>query len=542
MLKLLLKTRLLALIDQFSGQKNGKKALSAGRIVLVAGLALLLLCMIGLILGLILTPLYSSFTEAGIGWLFYAGTGALSFVVSFMVTMFYAQGAIFEAKDNEMLLAMPIPAAAILTSRIGALYFLNLIFTAAIMGTAGIVSVIADGTSVGNVIIFLVCVLLLALISTTLSALLGWAVSLATRRMRRKSLFSLIFSLVFLGAIMFVGYSDLQNNIKVIMENQGGIADFFRGPLYPFQAMGSAIMDHDPVMLLIFAACCIVPFGLVFLALSASFVKIVTTKVGARKVRYEAKAIKSSSVVWAMARKDLTRLGNSSSYMLNACMGLLFSLIISAGTLFSGRAVVDFVLEKFAHLEGTGTDIIPFVIAVLLSVAAGYCYISGPSVSVESKSLWILKSIPVKAGEILKGKLLCHLIPAVPVSLLSSLMIVLALPMSAAEILAVFLMPLLAHLFCALIGLISNLYLGRTDFPSEAKAIKSNSATLIPFLVTTVVSLAPSILYFTVLSRQGVPFSTPVFAAIAFFFVVDAAMYCFLNSQAAQRRWDKVGQ
>ena len=285
--------------------------------------------------------------------------------------------------------------------------------------------------------------------------------------------------------------------------------------------MGSAIADQDLVALLIFAACCAVPFALIFLALNASFIKIVTTKVGAKKIKYEARAAKASSVVWAMAKKDLTRLGNSSSYMLNACLGLLLSLIISIGTLAAGRSVMDFVLEKFAKLEGTGTDIMPFIAAVLLSVTAGYCYITGPSISVESKNLWILKSVPVKAGEVLKSKLFTHLVIAIPVSLVSSLMIVLAMPMSGVEILTVFLMPLLAHVFCAHVGLIANLYLGRTDFPSEAKAIKSNSAAIIPMLATIALSVAPSVLYFSRLSEQGIPFSTPILAEMGLLLVLD---------------------
>ena len=43
MLKLLLKTRILALADQFSGQSQGKQALNVRRIAVLAGAALLLL-------------------------------------------------------------------------------------------------------------------------------------------------------------------------------------------------------------------------------------------------------------------------------------------------------------------------------------------------------------------------------------------------------------------------------------------------------------------------------------------------------------------
>ena len=542
MLKILLKTRILALLDRFSGSKNGKKAISAGKIAGLLACGLVLAGLIGWVLSLICRPICAGFSQNGVLWLYYALAGGVAFLISFLMTMFYAQGAIFEAKDNEMLLSMPIPPRDILASRIGALYILNLIITAIVVGTAGIVHATLFGASFIGVVIVILCILLLALIATTLSCLLGWLVSLATRRMRRKALFSVILSLVFLAAFYFIAWGDIQGTLNSMMANSAGIADIFRGPLYPFFAMGKAIADHDVVMLLIFAAICIVPFALVFIALSVSFVRIVTTKVGAKRLEYKAKTVKQSSVIWALAKKDLSRLGNSSTYMLNGCLGLLFSLILGVGTLVAGNVIIDFLLERFANLSNTNTEIAPYLVAVLLSFFAGYCYITAASISVESKNLWILKSIPVTANEVLKSKLLSHLVPAIPVSLVSSLLIVIAMPMNGLEILAVFLMPVAAHIFCALVGLIINLYFGRTDYPSEAKAVKGGASSLVPVLLTFAFSITPSILYFTVLGKQGIPISTPILAMTGLFLVLDLAMFLFLGSKAAQKRWDCVGQ
>ena len=542
MLKILLKTRMLALLDRFSGSKDGKKAISAGR---VAGLLLCGLVLAGLagwVLSLVFRPICEGFSHNGVLWLYYALAGGVAFLLSFLMTMFYAQGSIFEAKDNEMLLSMPIPPRAILVSRIGTLYLLNLIITAIVVGTAGIVHAIMFGTSFIGVVIVILCILLLAMIATTLSCLLGWLVSLATRRMRRKALFSVVLSLVFLAAFYFVMWGDIQGTLNSMMANSAGIADIFRGPLYPFYAMGRAIADHDFVMLLIFAAVCIVPFALVFIALTASFVRIVTTKVGAKRLEYKAKAVKQTSVIWALAKKDLIRLGNSSTYMLNAGLGLLFSLILSVGTLFAGNAIIDFLLERFANLSNTNTEIAPYLVAVLLSFFGGYCSIASAAISVENKNLWILKSTPVTANEVLKSKLLSHLVPAVLVSLVSSLLIVIAMPMNGLEILAVFLMPLAAHLFCAHVGLIINLYFGRTDFPDDAKAVKGSVTSLIPSLLTFGLAVLPSILYFTVLGKQGIPISTPILAMTGLLLVLDLAMFLFLGSKAAQKRWECVGQ
>ena len=55
MLKILLKTRILALLDRFSGSKNGKKAISAGKIAGLLACGLMLAGLIGWVLSLMLS-------------------------------------------------------------------------------------------------------------------------------------------------------------------------------------------------------------------------------------------------------------------------------------------------------------------------------------------------------------------------------------------------------------------------------------------------------------------------------------------------------
>ena len=540
MLRLLLKTRILALMDQLSGGKKNKKAATAGKLALVAVGGLTVLGLICALLSMMLSPLYDSLAKAGLEWLFFALMGALACMISFMFTMFYAQGAIFEAKDNEMLLSMPIPPSAILGSRMWTLYFLNLLISVALMGATGVIRLTAGSVGALNVVIFVLCIPLLAFISTALACLFGWLVSLVTRRMRRKALFSLLLSLCFLGLYFYFMYG-ISDHIQTIIANSGNIAEAFKTALYPFYALGTAIAEANLVRLLLFAACCLVPFLLVYFILSKTFIKIVTTKVGARKLKYEAHALKESSPVWALAKKDLTHFFNSSTYMLNAGLGLVFALVLAIVTLVSGNALINELLKLYARMEDGGTAT-PYIVAVILSLLAGLAAISGPSISVEGKNFWILQSLPVQTSQILRGKLLFHLVLALPVSLVCSILLIPALKMDIPQTAIVIGMPLLAHIFCALTGLITNVYNAKLDYPSEAKAIKSTSASLIPMLATAALSLAPSIIYFAALKEKNIPFSTPMFIGIAVFAALDIAMYIFLLSPVVEKRFHQIGR
>ena len=103
-------------------------------------------------------------------------------------------------------------------------------------------------------------------------------------------------------------------------------------------------------------------------------------------------------------------------------------------------------------------------------------------------------------------------------------------------------MPLLAHVFCALIGVIANLYLGKLNFLSIAKAVKSNSTALIPMLSTAIVTFLPTVLYFAFLGDMGIPFTTMTLISLGLLVCLNIGMFVFLHSAAVQKRWDTIGQ
>ncbi len=100
----------------------------------------------------------------------------------------------------------------------------------------------------------------------------------------------------------------------------------------------------------------------------------------------------------------------------------------------------------------------------------------------------------------------------------------------------------LTNLFCALIGLLANLFVGRLDYPSEARAVKSTSTALISMLSTAVLAIGPAVLYFNVFRKQGVTFATALVVTAAFLLVLDLVLYFLMNSSLVQKRWDQIGK
>ena len=531
MLKILLKSRLLALADQFAGQSKGKKAAQLGTWIALAVLGVLLLVCGGIGLNALFGGFCAALAAQGQTWAFFAAAGGLAFILALVLTFFYAQGVIFEAKDNELLLSMPIRPSAILASRIASVYFLNALPSLLLLGAAGYtVSVRTGSLSALNVILLILCALLLPLLSTTLSCLLAWVVSIVTRHSRKKSLVQVLLSLA--ASLLF--YLTIQNVnkelFKTLEESAGNIALAFRHTVYPLYAMGEAVAGCSLKYLLIFAACCAVPFAAVYFLLSKSFIRIVTARDASRRVKYEA----------ALAKKDLSRFFSSPPYMLNAGLGLLYSLGMAVVSVVSGNDLIKGVLEQGAEIANPGAYT-TLISAYIMSFLAATTTLSGCSVSVEGKNLWILKSMPLRAKEILTAKFLFHLTLAVPVSLACSVLYLFSTPRATAPgVVLMFLMPLAFNGFNALFGLIMNLYRGKMDYPSIARASKSSASSLIPMLSTILLVGGSAVLYFIAISGQ---MDVSVYGLIvtAVIFAADTALYCFLGSPAAQKRWDTLG-
>ena len=542
MLKILLKNRLLALADQLTGQSKGKKAAKLGTyaVLIVLGILILIGCCAGV------NALFGNtcvrLAERGEVWAVYGFAGAAGFLLALFLTLFYAQGVIFEAKDNELLLSMPISPSAILASRVGSVYFLNSLFTLVMLCAAGYtVSAQTGGIGVLNWILVIVCALLLPLLSTTISCLLAWLVSYITRRTGRKVLVQTILSLVAIAALFLVTMGVNRNFFSTFAESAGDIAQAFRRSLYPLYAMGLAIAETNWGMLAIFAAICIVPFAIVYYVLSRSFIRIVTARNAAKKQKYEATALKGSSVVWSMTKKDLTRFFSSPPYMTNAGLGLLYSIGLTIFAMVSGDSVIRNILEKTDRISDPGAYT-TVIAAFVISFFAALTTISGCSVSVEGKNLWILKSMPVRAKDVLTGKLLSHLVLAIPVSVLCSILyLFVAKILTVPGVILMFLMPIAFNCFNALFGLISNLHFGKLDYPSIAKAAKSTTSSLIPILATILLVIGSAVLYFTALHGK---IDVTVYGIIvtAVIFAVDLCMFSYLGSNGAQKRWDELGQ
>ena len=195
MIRALLRKQLRELGAAFlRSSKTGKarsRASAVGYALLFAVLVVvLMLCFAGMAL-----PLASVLLPAGLDWLYFASMGLTALLVSVLASAFTSYSGLFQSRDNELLLSLPIPPAVIFGVRVSTVYLACLIY----LLMAWVPAVVCYGLLAAHPLAGVLCSIPMALVlagaACILAVLLGWAVALANDRARHKSLVTVVCSL-----------------------------------------------------------------------------------------------------------------------------------------------------------------------------------------------------------------------------------------------------------------------------------------------------------------------------------------------------------
>lgn len=489
MLKTLIKVRLLSLFVS-PGKKKKKKNIgsSIGKKILIGILSLYIIAAMFLAFGALFVTICEPYHAIGIDWFYFTFASIIAFALMFIGSVFMTQSQLYDSKDNEMLLAMPIPAKYILGSRIIALYFYNLIFELLIFLPAGAVYVYYIGATVGKVFAFILVLILLPLLALALSCLLGLLIMAVISKLKLKTLFTMVFSIGFM-LLYFYFYGNINDYLTLLTNNGDVLAGNLKG-LTPLYWLGNAIANADILHLILVALMCIVPFAIIYLFLSATFIKLVTRKKGVAKKQYQAKSMKVSGIKTTLLSRELKHFINSPTYMLNTGMGIIFMVIAIVAALINLDMLYS-VIEKKPSMEPT--------LALLLAAALAFMSvtntITATMISLEGKSIAMLRSFPVRTKDILMAKVHMHLLITEPFIIIGTVLILVLFKVNLLMAAVIIVLPTLMNIFTAFFGLFINLLLPKMDWASETVAIKQSASPTIALLSGFAFPIAAVLIY-----------------------------------------------
>ena len=192
MIRALLKKQLLELGAAFvRSSKTGKRRSRAGAFGYALLFAVLML-LVMLSFGSMALPLAVTLVPQGLDWLYFVLMELSALTVSVLASAFTSYGHLFRCRDNQQLLALPIPPGAIFAVRCGGVYLTGLIYLLLAWVPSVVCYALAAPRPGGALLAALPVALALAGVSMVLVVLLGWAVALLNRRARHKSLVTIV--------------------------------------------------------------------------------------------------------------------------------------------------------------------------------------------------------------------------------------------------------------------------------------------------------------------------------------------------------------
>ena len=387
----------------FVNAKTGKarsKAGMTGMFVLFTSLMLFLCCAffgMALLLGDLIT--------VGLPWLYYALMGMISIALGTFGSVFNTFSTLYMAKDNELLLSMPISPSKILTTRMSLVYGLSLLYSGTVWLPAIVYGWIFGSPSVLSVIFDVLLLFIIALFVTVLTCVLGWVVALVAVRVKKKSFVTVILSLVFFALYYFVCFrmSDFMTALVTNSEAVGQGIKTWGNFLYQ---LGQAA-DGGVVAMVIFTAITLALFALCFYVLSRSFTRIVTKTPAVAKAPVKATAVKAQDVKSALFKREMKRFTSSATYMLNCGLGIVILPILAVVALIK-RSDLQGILAVLPEIMPEIAPLLPFIMLAVICMIISINVISTPSISLEGKNLWILRTMPISGRDVLDAKLNLH--------------------------------------------------------------------------------------------------------------------------------------
>lgn len=477
----------------FQDKKTGKarsKTTTVLYLVLYAVLFLFLAAMFGL-LSFALAPTLAYFN---LGWLYFAIMGIMGILFGLFGSVFQTYASLYCAKDNDMLLSMPIPPKNILISRLASIWVWAFAFEALVLLPGSVIYWIFGSHSF--LTIFCSCVMLLVLpfFILALSCLLGYGIAKLSSLLKgKKNILLSVFAIAGIAVYYYVcskAYEIIEQFLnqafyygQVVREKASVVYYFgraFEGGLLP---------------LLCVVAIIAVAFFLMWYIMSRSFIKLATIGAAKDHTRKEAKVQKQKNVLLSLTGKELRRFAASTTYMLNCGLGTVLLPIVGIVALVKGADIRAMLLPLSAEIPMI-ESLLAGGVCLLICAMTSMNNMSAPSISLEGKYIWIAQSLPLPTWKILWSKILMHLVLTVPATLFASVCAIIAFRLDVIVAILTVIVPLLFVLLTAVFGVAVNLKLPNLNWTNETVPVKQGMAVGLSLLGGFLVIGALAVGYF----------------------------------------------
>ena len=391
---------------------------------------------------------------------------------------------LFNCKDDNLLLSLPIKKSTVLFIRVLKFYIFELLYNSLFLIPTIIVYARYNNPNVSYYIVSIVGLFVFPFIPILISCLIGTFITYLASKFKGKNYVQTILTIIFLLGIMSFSYNS-ENLVLDIAHNATSINDFITKLYYPAGAYIDLVLNFNVIKLIEFICVHFVLFILTILFVGKVYFNInsdlKSIKISKSSTKYK---IKTLTPTKALIKKEFSRFINSTVFVTNAGFGLV--LYVLGCILLTVK--FDSVAESLAQIYPSMTkeyviNCIPILLLAFICFSSFMTSITSSMISLEGKSFCILKSLPLKPYKIVKAKILTAVLIMIPCILIGNIIVFIRFKIDFffffLLIVASFLLPLIAET----IGIIINLKYPRMDAKNDTEVVKQSMSSALSVFI-----------------------------------------------------------
>ena len=456
-------------------------------------------------------------------------------IMTFIEGIYKAGPLIFNCKDDQLLLSLPIKKRTILFVRIFKFYIFELLFNSMFL-LPTMIAYIRWGQNISWTY-FLTCfimLLILPIIPIVLSSIIGVFTSSLSSRFKYKNAMQIIISMVVLILVFYLSFN-MNEIFNYLINHATDMNDLITKIYYPAGIFAKLVLEFNFFDLILFIIINIIIFTLAIFILSKFYFKInsrlksVVTS-NNKSINIDSLVIKSNSPTKALVKKEINTFFKMPVFVINAGFSLVLFLIIAVIVSIKFDSFVPVLIDKETGLGLTEELIfenLSIFILLLISFTSFMTSITNSVISLEGKNISILKSLPITAKTILISKVLSALIITTPILILGNIILFVRFKINIFESLLLLVLSILIPLVSHFIGLIINLKYPKFDWENSTEVVKQSTSSFIAVMLGMFLFIISTVIITNFLGHVNAILLLSLTTLI--YLIIDIILYMYLS-------------
>ena len=458
-------------------------------------------------------------------------------ITSFMTLaegIYKASTLLFNCKDDNLLLSLPIKRSTVLFIRIFKFYLFELLYNSLFLAPAMVVYALNVNVGISYYVVSIIGLLLFPIVPIIISCLIGGIISRTSSRFKFKNIAEIIIVMIFLLIILYASFN-LRSLLDNLAANASSINDIITKLYYPAGCYIDLILNFNIFELLLFIVIHLALFIVTIMILSSIYFKInsktkevkVSLKSSSYKIKTHAKTI-------SLIKKELNKFINTPVFVTNAAFGLVLHIAICVIICFKFDDLSGFLMNNEIPMSiETIKSYIPLVCFGLICMASLMSSITSSMISLEGKSFIILKSLPIKPSRIIMSKVLTAIIVMIPFILIGDLIVFIRFSFNILEIIMILIASIIIPLVAETIGILINLKYPKMDAENDSEVVKQSiSSSIAVFIGMFLIGL--TVFYLIKMVTSNINIDLILFIGIIIYSVLLCILLIYMNKKSVK--------